>query len=289
MPWRAERRRPGARRLALASALALLAATACGPRYVRETVADDGGLTVLLRAEVRSGQRVGRDYSHPATISGVRIAHILSRLDVRLSASEEGGERKPAIATDLLYDLGDLLSQALAKADPSQEVVVQALRKERRFGLFTEDYYTSFVAYVKGDDLYIHLSRVDDLIAKGEEKSIREPYVNKEVQAFRVLASEGVLPVAAQAVAVDWRNPVFRSPTNVRVGPGGKVERRTILMESPAPLDEEAPAADLAVPDDPEVLRALVELEEARRDGAISEVEYQQRRRDLLREAAPGR
>lgn len=271
-------------RVARAAALAALTlvALACGPRYGRDVVRDDDGLRSVLRAELRSGQPVTRGYAHPVTIAGVRLAHILSRLDVRLAPDEEGGERRPAIATELVYPLGDALSEALAKANSNQEVVIQAIRKERRFGLFTQDFYTAFVAYVQGDLLFIHLARVDEQLAKGEEDEIREPVIGRVVQSFKVLPGEGVVPVAQQAVSVEWRNAIFRSPTHVQVGPGGRVMRRTILMES-APDAAQADDAELPLPSDPEVLRALAELEEARRRGEVSEPEYHRRRSQLLR------
>lgn len=288
MPSRPDRPRGG--RAVRAAALVALALTAlaCGPRYGRVVVRDVDGLRSVLRAELRDGQPVARGYAHPVTIAGVRLAHILSRLDVRLAPDEEGGERKPAIATDLVYPLGDVLSEALAKASSDQEVVIQAIRKERHLGLFTQDFYTAFVAYVQGDLLFIHLSRVDEQLSKGEEDEIREPVIGRQVQSFKVLPVEGVTPIAQQAVSVEWRNPVFRSPTHVKVGPGGRVMRRTILMES-APEASELDDAMLPLPSDPEVLRALAELEEARRRGEVSELEYHRRRSELLRsgEAAP--
>jgi hypothetical protein len=261
---------------------------ACGPRYTRTVVHDADDLKVLLRARIVDGRPEARDFSHPATIAGVRIAHILARLDVRMDAGggDDAGDRRPAIATDLVYPLGELLSTALAQADPSQEVVVQALRKERNLGIFTNAYYTSFVAWVKGDDLVLSLSHLDELVAKGEEDELREPAAGREVMAFRALPAEGVVPVGHQTLSVDWRNPVFRSPTNVRVGPGGTVVRRTILMESADPAAEAEPGpTDRAIPADPEILRALADLEEARRRGAVTELEYQERRRELLRSA----
>ena len=95
----------------------------------------------------------------------------------------------------------------------------------------------------------------------------------------------GPEPTGHQSVAVDWREERFRNPTTIRVGPGGKMTRRTVLMEEEAPAAE--PAGDLALPTDPAALRALADLEEARRSGAITEAEYQRRRRELMRPAAP--
>jgi hypothetical protein len=272
----------------LGLAALLLASLGCGTRYARVPVHADDLTQVALRAELRDGRPVARGFAHPATISGVRLSHVLAQLDVRVDQGDEGAsERRPAIHTDLVYPLGELLSQALAKADPNQEVVVQALRKERRLGLFTQSYATSFVAWVAADGLlYLGLSRLDWPVPKGEEEQPREPVVGREVMAFRALASEGVDPVAHQTVAVHWRDDRFRRPTSVRVGPSGKVSRRTVLMEEEAPPEVGPEASPEAMPSDPEALRALADLEESRRAGELTEAEYLRRKRAILEAAS---
>lgn len=266
---------------------ALLVVLGCGTRYARVPVHEDDLTQVVLRAELSSGKPVERGFAHPATIAGVRLSHVLAQIDVRVDEGDgKASERRPAFHTDLVYPLGELLSQAFAKADPSQEVVVQALRKERRLGLFTQTYLTSFVAWVAADGLlYLDLSRLDWPVPKGEEDQAREPQVGREVMAFRALASEGVDPVAHQTVAVHWRDDHFRRPTTVHVGPGGKVSRRTVLMEEEAPAETDATAAR-PLPSDPASLRALADLEESRSKGELTEAEYLRRRREIL-DAAP--
>ncbi len=271
-----------ARPLLLLLAAALLASAGCGTRYARVPVHSDDLATVVLRAQLQDGQPLDRAFAHPATIAGVRLAHVLAQIDVRVDDGDAASGRKPAIPTELVYPLGDLLAQALAKADPSQEVVVQALRRERRLGLFTQAFATSFVAFVGSDGLlHLQLSRLDWPVPKGEEGELREPQPGREVMGFRVLASDGIEPTGRQSVAVHWRDDRFRNPTTVRVGRGGKVTRRTVLMEQAAPAAEPA-AGGVELPSDPDALRALADLEEARRAGAITEAEYQRRRRLLL-------
>lgn len=259
----------------------VLAATACGPRYTRVTIQDSGGLTVQLRAEVREGEAVDQGFAHPAIISRARITNILSRIEVRLEDEEEAA-RKPAIPAELLFDLGDLVSTALARADPSQEVVVKAIRQERRFGIFTQNYLTSFVGYVREDQLYLHLSRVDDPLPKDSGDKVPEPWPGREAMSFKVLPTSGIVPVGSQAVSVAWRDPVFRAPGQVRVGPGGRVFRREILFESPEEEKAEEAPPETTGRLSPETLRALADLEERRLRGEISEAAYQQRRRSIL-------
>ena len=122
---------------------------------------------------------------------------------------------------------------------------------------------------------------MDDAIAKDYDDTVPEPWPNREVMRFKVLTGDGIVPVGAQAVAAAWRDPLFLSASQVRLGPRGKVMRREILFES---LEEEAEptAPGLTGQLSPETLRALADLEESRRGGAISEAEYRDRRRSIL-------
>lgn len=55
-------------------------------------------------------------------------------------------------------------------------------------------------------------------------------------------------------------------------------------METPAPAAG-GTAGATELPSDPDALRALADLEEARRAGSITEAEYQRRRQALLEPA----
>jgi hypothetical protein len=259
-------------------------AAGCGARTVRVPVHEDGGYTVKLRSQTRGGEPVERGFSHPATISGVRIAHILAAVDVRMGEGEDS-ERRGAVPTSLLYDVGELVSKAFARADSNQEVVVQALRKQRRLGLFSDEYLTSFTTWLEGEQLHVAFSRIDSRLAvqRPEDESLPEPWPGKEVMAFRVLPANGIVPTGPQSVAADWRSDAFRKPTNLSVGARGEVRRRTILMESDVEVEPEPGGAE-SVPADlsPDALRALADLEEERRAGGVTEAEYHARRRAIL-------
>jgi hypothetical protein len=68
----------------------------------------------------------------------------------------------------------------------------------------------------------------------------------------------------------------------VHVGPGGKVNRRTVLMEEEVPAEPDAAVSPEAMPSDPEALRALADLEESRSKGELTEAEYLRRKRAIL-------
>ncbi|HKE10331.1 MAG TPA: SHOCT domain-containing protein [Myxococcota bacterium] len=270
----------------LLSVVLVLALAGCGTKTVRKPVVQEGGIEVILRGQTKGGVPVDRGFQHPAAISGVRLSHLLSRIDIR-TEDEKASDRSPAIHAEILYDVGDALSKGLSLADSSQEIVVMAKRRTRHLGVFTEDFLTSFVAYVKGDRLYIYLSRIDWPIPKNSSDPIPEPKIDKPAMKFHVLPSEAMQAVSTQGVAADWRDPIFQQPTAVRITATGKVVRRTILMESapdqpagptPEAGDENIVGGNLS----PETLRKLADLEEARRRGELTEGEYSARKRSIL-------
>lgn len=277
---------------ALLGAAAVAAATlvpGCITRTTQTVIHEDPDLVVALRQRVRWFESVDRGFSHPVTISPARLTNVLAAIDVETREDEER-VRQPAVPTEVIFDVGEKLSDALAQADSSQEVVVKALRKERRFGLFHRKYLTSFTAYVEEDVLYVHLGHVDWKIPKREEDrgEIPDPKPGHKQQKFVVKPGLGMRAVGTQSVAARWRDPVFTSSRRLRTGEGGEPVRRIILMEEELPAGEEPlPPVDQIENLTPQVLRALADLEEARREGRVTEAEYQAQRYELLSRGLP--
>lgn len=282
-PARCASARHGLVALGLAAALV---AFGCGPRYARTPLVEKRDLRVTLRAQLEEGEPVERGFDHPVTVSSVRVANILSRIDVR-----EGEERRAAVADELLFPVSREVASALGEAGSAEEVVVRAIRRERRLGIFTEERLTSFVCWVKDGRLEVHLALVDDPLPRGKESELPEPWAGREAMDFHVVAGRGLERAGPQAVSASWRSEVFGDLSTVRRGPRGEVKRREVLMES-SPGSFDAPEAtppppgeaEEALPEDlsPEALRALAELEEARRSGEVTEAEYRARRREIL-------
>ena len=61
------------------------------------------------------------------------------------------------------------------------------------------------------------------------------------------------------------------------------MQRRTVLMESEGTLDDIPEPEKVGSITDPDVLRDLADLEDARRTGQISEGEYNRQRQNLLK------
>src|SRR5262245_29776776 len=90
--------------------LAVLAVVALGCATSPTPVFDEGGIRVFLRSDVRWLRTVKKNYQHPATIAPVRVARILSRIDLKppsgfLISFEGDKSRVPAVQTDALYTI----------------------------------------------------------------------------------------------------------------------------------------------------------------------------------------
>lgn len=278
---------PAQRLACLALALLALGASGCTTRTVRQKVVDDGQSQVFLRSQKRlGGQTIERGFDHPLTIAPVRMAHILSRIDVEDDSGKKT-ERRPAIPTEILYPLASAVAKALAAADPSQEVVVQSVRRTKRLGVFDRFYLTSLLVWAQDDLLHVQVARSDWEIPVRRRDRLPEPKAGEQQQSFRLLVDDGMSLADPQLAVVDWRSPVFARPTRTRILPSGKVLRTTILMESPEEEDPPAPRPELSGELTPEQLRALADLEEARLAGRVSEAEYSAQRNRILGPAEP--
>ncbi|MCG8587752.1 MAG: DMAP1-binding domain-containing protein [Proteobacteria bacterium] len=282
-----QRRRFRLGRIFLLVVLGAVAVGGCATRTIRETISDAGGIEVTLRHQQKGRTVIAREFGHPVAISATRLAHILARIDVEDREAAER-ERRNAISTDLLTPLSEALSAAFERANSDQEIAIVAIRRERRFGVFTRKFLTSFVAYRKNDLLHVHLSRIDWEIPKQREERLPEPRAGDRVMDFRAIPTDGMRNTGSQSLAVSWRDPVFAQARRIQPGVGTKIRRRTILMDSPIPDEEAGGATDtdpLALP--PEALRELADLEEQRQTGILSEAEYRLRRDAVLRRHRP--
>jgi hypothetical protein len=261
---------------------ACLALTGCITQPVMRKAYIDGGIEVSLRSDKRFTTTVEKHYSHPVTIAPARMAHILSRLDIRRGIEKD---RVPAIPTDILYSVAEGVTVALARATPDEQVVAQSIRKTKNMFVFDRNFLSNFIVYARGEQLYIHLSRSDWPIPVRRKEKLPQPKIGEHPMDFKIFPGIATALIDKQSVVVDWRDPIFREPTRTKVSASGKVIRREVLMESP-PEDWPENRSDLSSNAlenlSPERLRALADLEEKRRSGLLTESEYRRERRKLL-------
>lgn len=277
-------------RPAAAVVLVLLAVvtSGCMTRTIRTPVFEENFSEVYLRHRERGGKPVDRGFSHPVEIAPVRMTNIISRIEVRKGGDKD---REPAIATEMLYEIGEGIARTLAKADSSQEVVVMARQRKRNLAVFTQDYLTSMVVWAQGEKIYIKLGALDEPLSKNPNDKPKEPAVDKIVGKTRAVPADGISVEGEQLVAVHWRDPLFQDVGALHVRPGGQVVRRTVLMdsgpESTLPADPQVGAAVPPQGLSPDALRALADLEEQRRRGEVTEADYQAQRRQILSSDLP--
>jgi len=278
------------------AALVACTATLAGCITTKTTIIDRKAIKVQLIS--KRGDSI--ELNHPTTIAPVRLSHILSRIDIRLSV-KEGQQRAPAFHIESLDSIAEGLAQGLREAGPKQRVIVYSTRRQKRFGIFETKYLTSFVAYVHGKHLFLHLSRSNWEIPPRKQERLPEPKIGKFPSKFRVLPGRSMKMVDEQALAIAWSDAVFAKPSRMRVTPSGQMVRKTILMESEEPEIEESesaaqeggsgsdargtrPTGAQSIPAgiSPKILRELADLEERRQRGEISEYDYQQQRNKIF-------
>ena len=260
-----------------------LSTLACITRQVDVPVYSDHATDVELRSYKKGGKPIDRGYGHPVNISAQRISHILGAVEVRVGDRDEH-TLYPIVTGKTLLPISKGVAMALAQADSSQMVVVKNLRIKKRFGLFTRKHLTSFIVYAKDDYLNVKVSRVDWELPRDPKAKIPEPRLGEEQMDFRAMPSQGMHQAGRQTVAVRWRDPFFATASRSFDRKDSGARTRTILMEEAIPPEERGQALPESVVDrmSPETLRALADLEENRQAGAISEGEYQRRRRELV-------
>jgi hypothetical protein len=262
-----------------ASLFLALAAAACGPKLVRETVFENERVLVLIRHSVDHGKVVARGRAHPAVIADVRLAHILASI-----SHEDGkGERRPTIRSEHVYELAEGMAKAFGKAGPDDEVVGVAYGRDRRLAIFTTEKVTAFRSWVEaGGELVLEFFAIEqdppEPAAHGSAKAWEPPAeLPGGRPPFKLMPGDAQRVSGARGLAIAWRDDYYRQPVSMRIR-GGKVRRRTVLLE--APIESVAPAAQALLPPNlsDAQRRALDGLEAARREGLVRETEYQRRR-----------
>ena len=278
--------------------VALVAAGGCATREVVTPIYESRDIQVELRGEVKNGEPVDRGLKQPATISVRRMTNILTAIEYKVDKEDDSflnvpfigdsDEEDPSqylnsiVTAETIGPIAKAVSKALAQADSSQVVVVKAVRKKRRLGIFHRKFYTGFTVYVEGNYLYLHLSHLNREIENDPNAKIPDPVIGEASSEFRSVPSSTMHAVGPYGLAVRWRDPFFAKTARALDGKG--VRTRTILMESKTPEDELGASLPVRLSDQlsPATLRALADLEEERRAGRISETQYRMRRDDLM-------
>ena len=264
----------------------------CASRSVRSPIIDRVGVQVDLVRQVKGWTTQPRGYEHPGIISVQRLIHILDAVEVETRGKGDGFIREPAFHPDIVEKTAQAMSEALAEADPDQEIGVQIVRKQMRLGILHRKFLTNFLAYIDEGHLYLILRRVNWPMpdkAGTKKEVLPKPRRDYRPMNFRVVAGEHLYYAGPQTLEIDWRNPVFQAAYRLPGSTEGVKRRREVIDRSPIPQAEQDAASTqgggTSIDDlSPDQLRALADLEEDRRQGRITESTYQRARRQILRQ-----
>ncbi|MDH4017382.1 MAG: hypothetical protein OEV20_08585, partial [Actinomycetota bacterium] len=272
----------------------------CSTRNVEDRIINRYGLDVHLLSEKKLfGSAIDRGYAHPSDIPVERLEIILGSLQIdrRVRANSVRG---PAIPAEILGPVSQGLAEAFRRADSSQQIAVSAQRKQRQKGIFHRKFLTTFIAFMEGDELVLHLSRSDWPVDENRKGGLPRPHVNDPQGEFRVVTNEFIRQSGRTGVAVEWRSDVFGTfaaasaarTAPVATGAGGAATAgaggTTVLMAEPEEeLTELEPLTNEQLQSlSPADLRDLADLEDARTASRITENEYRRQRRTILDAAA---
>jgi hypothetical protein len=268
----------------LAPLLLALALLACGPKVVREPVHESEQVHVSLRRLMEEGVPRARGHAHPVVVSDVRLAHVLASISHR-----DGKDRSvPTVRSEHVYELAEGLRKALAQAGPDDEVLAAVEIGDRRLGLFSDDKVTAFRVTFDSTFMRIEFFEIERPLERETGRAEPEGYdfplePPKASPRFKLIPAAAQTLEGSRTVLVDWRDPYYSRPMNLNLR-GGRAQRRTLLLQAEPESEAPLPPPSAEVP--PELrdaqLRALDQLDGARRSGLLTEAEFQRRRRLVL-------
>ncbi len=274
----------------------LLLMSGCASKVLREDIVNTPSLHVQLRSNMHSGDVVQREFNHPAIIAPIRLTNIFSHLEIE-TKDKTKTERVAAVPWTLQLPLGEALAQALEQATPDQEIIVYAIDRDYRLGIFVEKKLTTFVAFMREDRLELHFANSGFIIPKGDSKisqQLPEPHIGEKVMDFRLVSNnDAMISTGAQSVSIDWTADTFRRAGRIAVKPGQKAVQREILLQDTSEPEETSPeqksirgprpSSSQSLRDlTPQQREALNQLENERQKGTVTEADYQIRYQKII-------
>jgi hypothetical protein len=257
----------------------------CGPRLVTQDVfqSEDGDVSVQLRHLADGGEPVPQGHDQPVMISDVRVAHILAQI----THKDAKDAVHPTIRSVHVYPLAEGISKALTVATPADELLVLAYSRQRRFGIFTYDLATAFRVVVREPLLEVEFFAIEEKVEKDPRSRSTRAYeipaeMPEKTPAWKLEPTKIQVALGDRGLGFDWRDSFYSRPVSLTLR-GGRLKRRTILMEAEpeelAPATEEGRASPVLRNAQ---LEALDRLDADRRNGLLTEPEFQRRRRLIL-------
>lgn len=284
-----------------------------------EIYRDDNIQVRLVEWKDRSGNKILRGFDHPWPVDAQTLERLLSSIQYRRGVLIQRNKVRDVFPPDVRKGLLDPLRKAFEQAGPDQAVDVSFLRRETTLAVFQREYLTDGVLFRKEGAFHCALRNLAFETLGGPEggetpfsgdpteKPLRTDwtFVLQEGQRLARSASSGLFAKEEfpNWIVLDLARSVAGAETERAEGAETAAEAVPGEAEGgAAPPVPKGPSPVPAAPDSlaptfqpstlpPEIGERLRFLEELRREGALSEDAYHQKKRELLeqgvREGAP--
>jgi hypothetical protein len=276
--------------------LLLTVSCASGPALQRVVHHEPQLLVVLDRSEIRASPSVKQAYDHPASLSPPLLQRVLDSVSVQqdrgllMSMVFGKKEKKSLLNPEMSGALASELSEALSEAGPEERVdFYQTLPRDS-----VTVSVTSGLLFVKGEKLYLRVNHYNAPLAKEDpptevdQERTSNPTEKKELE-FTLL--EG--PYQAHRKYKNWLGFTESDSRWLLIDysalAASSSESSSVEQPAPSAVPPPSPLPSSPPPPSPPVLEGGLEeklrtLKHLREEGLISEQEYIDKKRALLKD-----
>lgn len=236
--------------------------------------------------EVKPAVAQERNMRHPMDVSQAQMVDILKSL--KLSKRHMIGDKidtREIFNQKAINYLAPALCQAFRAAMPNEEVQFSYNVKDPMF-ILRNDRLTMVTAWVSGNDLYLHFDKLAVKMLGDTDKRGQKSYVLSRTQGIRLSLEIGpgqqMAAVGSKTMVVDLKynsKPVVASS---KTEEGGKAVASSASSTKTA--ETAAEAAPAVTPADDSITLRLEKLDTLRKRNLISNKEYKQKKREILKE-----
>jgi hypothetical protein len=262
--------------LALSSGVVLAVAGGCAPGEWKrsETILSEPGLVVQIEEFAAREGAAGIGFSHPATVPASDLEGLLRATAYSRKADGHGARVMPLFPRDRTGEIAQAISEGFRAASSSERVRFSITFKGEESGpwFVPDEHRTRGTAFVRPEGtLNIAFDIVDEVV--DQRRGAGKDPTDRSGSRVRL-----VLPEDARhhVTAAGERRPLWLTWEI----PGAAPVKPISLQEDPKAQDPAPQAPGQGA--EGETLIRLRQLEELHRDGALSDEEFERRRRLLL-------
>lgn len=225
---------------------------------------------VALERQDSTSSGPAQPNDHPAELTLERITTILSSINIR---AEDGGKPEPLLTGSAVQTLAPYLQQGLQQASPAQDVTFAVIGLHSAlYGLAKSPKVTTGRVFFKAGRLNIIVGLVQQEVRDRDDRRLFPftPGSRQKTAAgeWTLLAGTPLVRRDWMAFAEEWQVPVVQNPV---------AEKKSVPAVQSAPVQAPNPDSDTRRP-----AERLINLNELKEKGLITEDEYRTKRLEIL-------